>query len=355
MALYKLSGYIKCLKPWNLSNILMVLSLSVSLAIFFFLSLYVEYADGLNSAFAKSERIYRLVNERSINEQIYRSRLDAYPIAPALQQKFPDVIETVARLYGRGTGIEVADKGFGANVSLVDRDFFDMFDLVATAGDFQSVIDNPRNVAIEANFARTVFGNKPALGELITLNVDRETQVDYLVSAVFEYPKGNISLNYPLFALLDPTAVPEMRNLIGMWSGGMNVQTFVLARTGANVERAFNDAIETQLSAIFPQGDSGLGAVNLLSQRLQNIREIHQDPVDGEAGINTTVLNSLRALALLVFSSGIVNFVLLTISNYSGRTKEFSVRKATGSGNRELLAQLAFESLLFLAISAGLL
>ncbi|MEJ0033587.1 MAG: ABC transporter permease [Bacteroidota bacterium] len=105
------------------------------------------------------------------------------------------------------------NKGTEDNGGYGERTMFDMFDLKLIEGDRQTILTQPKSVALSQTLAKKYFGDKPALGQAIRIGTE-----DTFVSGVYEdFPThSSIHINY-LLRLEDLASAIGGRMLSWQW------------------------------------------------------------------------------------------------------------------------------------------
>jgi putative ABC transport system permease protein len=132
------------------------------------------------------ERTFRLLRISEINHEPYRIGVTSAPFATAIQQDYPDDIETTCRVLNGNSLVTIGDKNFEeAKYGYVDPNFVTFFNLPLLHGDPNTVLSEEHRIILSKKTAEKYFGTTAAaFGK--TLKIDND--YDAIVSGVFDDP-----------------------------------------------------------------------------------------------------------------------------------------------------------------------
>ena len=214
----------------------------------------------------------------------------------------------------------------------------DFLNLVKQKVQYGNFLDNdPTNqetVVIGHSVARYLFGETNAIGETITVSGH-----DFIVRGVMaESSGGLLSVGETDFnsAVFMPFQVAK-----GLSHQQTNiVQILARAKDSHNLDKTINDVNQALVKAHSGQTDFSV----LKQQELLGILSSLVNTI-------TTFISAIAAVSLLVGGIGIMDIMLVSVSE---RTREIGVRKAIGATNGQILNQFLTEGLV-LTIVGGLI
>lgn len=219
------------------------------------------------------------------------------------------------------------------NVNAVSPAFYSIQGLELGSGRFLHTVDMENNsyvVVLSYRTAERLFGtDADPLLETLTLNGRRFTVIGVLAE-----DENMLSSMMSGYAVYIPFTVGARM------FGSSDVTSFCLSASGTTDDA--QTATEDFLLARFKQDEDSYTLINM-----SNVSEA-MDTVTGYLGI---LLGSIAAISLLVGGIGIMNIMLVSVTE---RTKEIGVRKAIGAGRGSILFQFLLESLLLSLIGCGL-
>ncbi len=332
--------------------LLNVVGLTVGISGCLLVLLFVRLEFSRGTAYPKTDRIYRVISWtlNNDNERRYNRGSDGL-VGPAMLERFPEVEGFVRSQAHWPVRVRWGDTVTGDHqIAIVDTSFLETFDVELIAGDRRTALSAPNGVILAERAAKVIFGDRDPLGQTLTVD-HRQVRGEYTVTGIAKDPRWTVyALNFNLITAQRPPAVAWDRVLMsGPWRP---IQTFVLLREGANVERLpfMLGALNVQVNGEEWEGKAGYA--------LQPLKRIHlygqQDYPGIEAFGNIQTVYVLSGIALFVLLIACVNFVNLTTAQFVQRAKEVGVRKVVGAGRLLLVSQFLSESIL-LTLGAGLL
>ena len=127
MLLYNIKFALRSLLRNRIYALINICGLGTSLAAFIFMALYIEGEWSFDRFHAQAGRIYRVEDDKQTPNVVISSASSAAPVAPALQQDFPE-ISSYVRLIPTEALVKYDDKLFEErNIFFSDASFFTLF------------------------------------------------------------------------------------------------------------------------------------------------------------------------------------------------------------------------------------
>ncbi|MCL2367644.1 MAG: ABC transporter permease [Oscillospiraceae bacterium] len=231
-----------------------------------------------------------------------------------------------------------------ATISGTTPSYYGIAGLNLIAGRFirSADVDNNTHVAVIAErAAEHFFGTPYAVGAEISLDGR-----PFLVVGVVENQDSLMNLLMPGHTIYVPyTTAVRMSEILS------NAVTTLLVSASGTDMLAAEEAIEEMLLDRFRRDDEAFGIFN---------QALMAEAMDEITSMLTTLLAGVAAVSLLVGGIGIMNIMLVSVTE---RTKEIGVRKAIGAGRGSIMLQFLVEALVLsllgcligVAVSWGLL
>ncbi len=161
-----------------------VLGLTVSMAGFILIMLYLHNELSYDRHHVNKDRIYRLAVTETIEDITNEWAVTSGAWAPALVRDYPD-IEAYARLslpeYRRQ--VRYGEKSFYEKYFMyADSTVFDVFTIPLLQGSADSVLSGPYSVVLSESMVSKYFADEDPIGK--TISVKAETQTEYEVTGV---------------------------------------------------------------------------------------------------------------------------------------------------------------------------
>lgn len=272
--------------------------------------------------------------------------------------------EAVARMRDLEAVIEQDGEVRAEQISFIDPEFLDIFQVTVLAGEFTSSRGDASSLIITESFARKYFGDGSAVGQVLTLSV-YELVRDYKVVAVIADVPPNSHFKWQAFAFVNE---PDFKNQpweFVNWSG-LNNLTYIKMQPGST-----SDMIARQMPGIIDdnQPPTFVGGQKIRSSGFMRFRAVNLKDIQlhggGDWGTkpagDINLVYALSAIGIMILLIAGINFVNLTTARSTRRAREVSLRKVAGARRGQLIVQYVSESVLlsllglFLALGIVLL
>ncbi len=310
----------------------------VSLALGLIVALLICSYVGINLSYGRffpdRERVYQVF---STSPQHGISHMMVRPLAPEMANDIPQ-IEAATHYTDQLLQLKVGGGTVETILSHVGSDFFTVLDFGVVSGDPKRILSAEglanKEVMISERLAKQLYGDEDPLGQIVEL-AGRDTQ--YVVAGVFRTPPVTSPLsNFDMVCWLRYEPRPEL------WLGGDSFPTYFKLREGAQIAE-----VEAQLDAFAAK--HGLTA-SLKEWQLSFFFVPIEDAyyVDNNHRATQTIYGVLALVALVV---ACLNYVLLTLSSLSERSRTIAMLRCHGASQGDIFRMLLLETLLMVAAS----
>ena len=314
--------------------------------------------------------LYRVVFSAKLPGHDREAMGDLTPVAMAevIQNVVPQVEETVRLVPSRGTSLKsrrirvrVGDRWNDEPFLLVDENFFEVFSFPLDTGDPRMALQAKDGVVVSRDFARRYFGDEPAVGQVIQIDVGwpQSEHKEYTIQAVVAPPPANSSIQ---LNILLPFHNSERlwRWIDDFWDRSCIL--FVRFRKDANegdLKQAEELMRQLVLENVPGYSDVPASLKAYFRVELQPLSALHTD-TDVTQFIGYEGISSPRdpletyivlAIAVLLLAVAIVNYVNLATARASTRGLEVGVRVALGATRRQLPVQFWIETVVVCSVS----
>lgn len=336
-----------------------LLGLSIGIAVFIVLSLFVRFETSYEQWVPHADAIYEVATLRRATPNGPSRRFSSAGFTlDAIRAEFPGQLGTrVATAY---MIVHKGNESFDEEGQLVDPEVFQVFNIGWVAGDPATAL-RPDAILLSEAMARKYFGSTDIIGKTINLRDDlgpltREGYVappprDYVVTGVLKNPPANSRLRFDFVRLITPQRVSD--ELYWHDWGVSPHHTYLYVPSAETVHRinARTDLIidkygsSVQYDMVY-KGEPrhkhiGLQLVPLTAEHLADRKTA--------AGVW-----SLAVVGVLALSVALINYINLATARAGLRAREVAVRKCVGATSGSIRLQFLTEALL-VSLAAGLL
>lgn len=332
-------------------SLINVLGLSLGIAICIIIALFLFNELSFDKHHANADRIYRIKSDIIFGGNNFKMIQCPAPMAEALPLEFPEV-EAAVHFRSQGSFlVKRLDENIKEhNVIYAGKDFFKIFTVPVLEGNPEGALEEPNTMAISKKTADKFFPNESAVGKSLIL----DNKNDYKITAVYEDMPENSHFHFDL--ILATAGLEEAQSTF--WLSN-NFPTYVLLHEGADpsaVDEKLKQLIQTHVAPALSQvlGDDFTmenfqSSGNKIAYSLQPMLDIHlHSNLQGEFEPNFSIsyIYMFSAVAVFILLIACINFMNLSTARSSSRAKEVGVRKALGSGKRDLMWQFLTETFL---------
>ncbi len=334
-----------------LYSFLNVAGLAVGMAVATLIGLWTYDEVSANRQYAHFATLYQVRMYQTFDGFRYAQEGLPYPMGDELRTKYPDFAAVAMCDWGSNRSLAVGDRKLIKTGYFIGAQAIRMFSLAVLRGDPNPLRD-PYAIVLTDETARALFGAIEVVGK--TVRVDNH--FDLKVTAVVAKQPANSSLtfDYLLPWQLQQSIYPWLKNEGTNW-GNNSYRVFAQLRADADPART-GAAIKGVVARHFP--DNPVLQKTIRPEVILHPMAKWRLYADFENGANTggfiRYVRLFGLLGMLVLTVACINFMNLSTARSERRAKEVGIRKAIGSGRRQLVGQFLSESLLVAVLALGL-
>jgi len=320
-----------------------IAGLSVGMACFILILLFSMYEFSYESHHQNAERIYRVNVEQHLTDQVFRAQTSPVPLAEALYNELPEVVEFTRFQSLRTFIVRYEDRRYYENdVVFADHGALDMFTFPILKGDKSTALKEPNTVVLTEEMATKYFGNQDPIGKSLAVENNLIGQMSVMVTGVMkDHPKNS---NIPSNILISMESLKDIAPPAGYWNNWISQQLvsyIMLPETHSVAE------VEKKIAEVFKKHQREDDKRVL---KLEQLKRMHlYSPVANTGDIRTIYI--FLATGLLILLIACINFMNLSTARSTNRAKEVGMRKVVGAIRKQLIQQFFGETLMFSAFS----
>ena len=312
----------------KLSTLINIIGLSISLAAFIMITIYVSFEYNYDKFNVNYDQIYKVEIERVLANKSDFSTAGPYPMAGKLVEDFPEITNAF-RVVHSSMSIRYNEQVFDEFNSIYsDNSIFNILTIPFVSGDSQNALKSPKDIVITESYAKKLFGDDEAIGK----EVDLSNSVQLIVVGVIKDFPYNSHLRPDIIVSIDAVYNPSY--YAKQW-GDNFLDTYILLDKNANwkdTEHKIKDFLNNYKE----------NATRYL--HLNKLANVHLHP-DKETDLSKVVI-TLGVSGFLILLIAFLNYVNLNMAANANRYKEVSIKKLAGSSRASILWQFIGESLI---------
>ncbi|QSE99138.1 ABC transporter permease [Fulvivirga lutea] len=327
------------------ATIINIAGLSIGLACFIMIFVYVQVELSYDTFHNDYEKIYRVT---TIDEALGVSSNNVGITNPIMtveaKNNLSEITASTRMLNNGRTRMENGDDvTYAENAKYGESSFFELFNFPLIEGSDTARFNAPRKLIMTESLAQKTFKTDRAIGKL--LRIDEE---DWEVVGVMKDSEEKSHLELDLLMSIYPTqADSSLAQYLNGWAG-LGMLGYIKINDPSNaesVERKMNELAHSNdvpdfwITKLQPLADAHLKSSGILF-----------DGNNANKG-DIVYVYSLSAIALFVILIAAFNFMNLATAKSSTRAKEVGVRKVMGAQKQSLVSQHLGESILLCFIS----
>jgi ABC-type antimicrobial peptide transport system permease subunit len=328
----------------KVSSFINIIGLAVGLATSIIIMLVVVNEFSYDKFNTNLKDIYLLMKNQKRADGISTGDATAGPMAATLRNEMPETKYASRIAYFDDAIIKADNKVIYESGIYAEPDIFNIMTFPAIEGNPVSVLQNPNSVVITASTAKKLFGNKNALGEVITLDAENSFTIGAIVRDV--PPNSTIK-----FDMVFPFSFYAKENdWLNKWDDN-RIQTWVQLKPSSNLS-----SLNNRLTKLL-QTRSNDNTVSLFLYPLADLKLYGSFSNGQPSGGDISIVILLISIGAFVILIACINFMNIATARSERRSREVGVRKVLGASRKIIITQFLSEAMLmtFIALVLGML
>ncbi|MDE3251954.1 MAG: ABC transporter permease [Bacteroidota bacterium] len=343
---YLLLAY-KNLRKQKMFSLINILGLTVGITCCLMIFLYILNEFSYDNFHKNGKDIYRVMRVGQINGSEKNIPYLSPPYATALQNDYPDAIQSTVRVSRDNDLVSYRNISFNEkNIYLTDSNFFQFFSFRLIKGNPATVLNNPLSIVMTASTAKKYFGEEDPIGKVI----DFDKKYRLTVTGIAEDVPENSHLD---FDMIVPISNWKNEPWFTQWP---NNSLFVYVQLNpavkpATLQKQFPLFMDKYMGKFYKESGFSMG---LTIHPLKDIYFEGESQFDNVKHGSKKMVFIFMSIALLILVIACINFMNLATARATDRAKEVGLRKVMGALRHQLASQFILESLLYALIAAAL-
>lgn len=305
--------------------------------------LYVFYQLSFDRYHEGFENIYRVNTTRMEDGEVARYGIAPLALGPMLHQRFPE-IEAFTRIdISNGSHVRYQNKVVSCGVFPADSSLFDVFSFQFIQGEKRALVE-PGSIVLTKTLALRIFGEEDPLNKVLSIN--NEPQL-YQVTAVIEDMPPNSHFRVDAFVPIVREAGLTSNTIISPVEF-VDQSCMLYIKFRPNVEpSSFSNKLMIFLEDHLSASELTETGFNIFLQPMGNIYFGDRYKYEFTNKGSLLYMYIFAALGVFLIVVAGINFINLSIADFTGRSREMGVRKVMGAAKRQIVLQMLVETVCY--------
>ncbi|MBL0741065.1 ABC transporter permease [Chryseolinea lacunae] len=319
-----------------------IIGLAIGILCFLLISLWVLDELSYDRSHAKRNELYKIMANVPYDGKI--NTWGAAPPAAYTRMKAFDsrIVNCAITDYG---GEHVLNKGNEPITKIgyyASPEFLQMFNFPLESGSIDNVLREPTSIVISSATAKALFGSEDPINKVIRV----DNVFDQKVTGVLQDVPANSSLQFD-FLLPWSLSLEHVKNSASDWSN-YSYNVYVELTKGATEHE-----VENRIRELPSQNDLTAEKKTFILYPLSKWH-LYSNFENGRiVGGLIEYVRLFSIIAIFILIMACINFMNLATARSERRALEVGIRKALGSGKRDLVIQFIGEAVLIATIAFG--
>jgi len=318
-----------------------IVGLAIGIASCILIYLYVQHEMSYDKFFSRHDRIYRVVNDLIVEDEVEKASVTHAALAPALAADYPEVEAATHLLNREKQVLRLDEKAIAVEHTFwADSNYFAIFDYKLLEGDPKTALLEPNTMVLSETVAAMFFAN-PMEAMFSTFRIGTQS---YKVTGIFE-PVEAAHMRPNVLTSFSTIPAEVRQRMAGNW-GGTNSYTYVLLGKPEDVRGLQAQMPDFVRRRVAPARGNTTEGVELKFQPLTGIHLESDYLWEAFPVGNKSYLYIFAFVGLFILLIASINYMNLATARSAKRAKEVGLRKVVGADRWQLVLQFLSESVL---------
>ena len=341
-----MNSYLKYLSRHRLFTLINIVGLCLSMAFLLLLGDLIYRQTTVENYQTRGERIFVVGNEAFM--------MSHFRVGQKLQDRFPE-IEDWCSISGYNMSFKIRGQKVLTNLLVTAPNFFEFFDYRLLTGDKHRVLSAPNQMVVSKSFAQRYWPDGDAVGKEVILDGAGEAgeRMTYTVSGVMDdFDRSVIPSDYECIINVENLRDIHSSAYDENMTNAASCVLYLMEHKGCDL-RSKTTAMRDYLKTFF------------WLYRMEAVKELTLTPLstlyydakgcslqgDDLNHGSRDMAHLYVVIALLVLVFAIFNYVNLSVSLTTERSKEMATRRLLGLSRLQVFGKLIGESIVFTAVA----
>ncbi len=333
------------------SSFINIGGLAVGITVAMLIGLWIYDELSYNNEFKNYDRIAQVMQQATVNGNIYSDVSMPFPMGQELQRNFSGDFKYVVMASWEGDHIlSTGDKNISQRGIYMDKEAPEMLSLNMLYGTRQGLND-PHSILLSASATKAIYGSENPLNKLLRI----DQKLDVKVSGVFEDLPFNSEFHTLAFIApwdLYITSETWIKANATAWDNN-SFQIFTQIQDNSDFKAVDNRIANAKLNHVDAADKKYKFKIFLHPMADWHLRS-HWDDNGRKTGGLIEYVRLFSIIGVFVLLLACINFMNLSTARSEKRAKEVGIRKAIGSLRGQLIGQFYCESLLVVVFAFAL-
>ena len=348
-------------------SIINIFGLAVGLMSCILIVLFVREETGFDQWLKNSERLVRMHTAYTVpGRPDFLTVRSAGRMMPAIRDYAKNEVEDGVRLIPWGQTVRHNGEAFEETITLVDGNFFNIFELPFVQGSPETSFSKPFDMVITEEMAIKYFGRTDVIGETLTVCCQRDEPIVMTINGVLADLPDATHLSLDFLVYMQPAMFAGNTSILDTWTS-LNVYSYFKMREGislaqlqervsywVNNESPFPEMMKNML------GDAAgrRQVTDFMQHNIMAVPDLHLkarkdagNMGDLSAMGDQNMINTFIIVALLILLIACINFMNLATARASQRAREVAMRKVLGASRSQVAMQFLGEAVALVMIA----